>query len=108
MFIGVIWIGIRSGRFSLGGVAAGGAIYTAALAFSGLEAFGLWWIMTTFAGWRMLPVHTTYGGFYYWVAVAALIFGTLWAAYELIGQWYRSTKPGRGRARGLDRAHARH
>ncbi|MGB9381174.1 M20/M25/M40 family metallo-hydrolase [Candidatus Binatus sp.] len=88
LVIGVIWIGIRSGRFSLGGVAAGGAIYAAALAFSGLEAFGLWWIMTTFAGWRMLPVHTTYGGFYYWVAVAALIFGTLWAAYELIGQWF--------------------
>ena len=47
--------------------------------------------MTTFAGWRMLPVHTTYGGFYYSVAVPELIFGSLWAAYEQIG---KSIRPG--------------
>ncbi len=38
------------------------------------------------AGWRMLPVGTTYGGFYFSVAADALIFGTLWGAYELIGR----------------------
>jgi hypothetical protein len=34
----------------------------------------------------MLPVHTTYGGFYFSLAADALIFGTLWIAYELIGR----------------------
>ena len=54
--------------------------------------------MATLAGWRMLPVGTTYGGFYFSVAADALIFGTLWVAYELIGRRF-SAKPRRGRAR---------
>jgi hypothetical protein len=94
--LAVMWIGIRSGRFSVVGLAAGVAIYTVALAVSGLEAFGLWWVMKTFAGWRMLPINTTYGGFYYSVAADALIFGTLWAAYERIGQSIRRQNLGAG------------
>ena len=96
LVLGVMWIGIRIGQFSVGGIAAGAAIYAVALAVSALEALGLWWIMTTFAGWRMLPVHTTYGGFYYSNAAAALIFGTLWAAYEQIGQSIRPQNLGAG------------
>jgi len=96
LVFGVMWIGIRSGRFSVGGIAAGVAIYTVALAVSGVETIGLWWIMTTFAGWRMLPVHTTYGAVYYSVAVPALIFGILWAAYEQIGKSIRPENLGAG------------
>ena len=65
-------------------------------------------MMAALAGWRMLPVHTTYGGFYFSVAVDALIFGTLWIAYELIGRRIHLAKPGRGRARRFDRRDARH
>ena len=52
--------------------------------------------MTTFAGWRMLPVQTTYGGFYYSVAADALTFGTLWAAYELISRRFSLQNLGAG------------
>ena len=38
------------------------------------------------AGWRMLPIGTTYGGFYFAIAADALIFGALWAAYMVIGR----------------------
>ncbi len=93
---GVIWIGIREERFSIGGIAAGFAIYASAIAVSVAEARGVWWLMAALAGWRMLPVHTTYTGFYFSVAADALIFATLWAAYELIGRWFHLRNLGAG------------
>jgi Peptidase family M28 len=84
LVLGVIWIGNRDERFSIGGIAAGAAIYVAAIAVAVAEARGVWWLMGALAGWRMLPVGTTYGGFYFSVAADALIFGSLWAAYALI------------------------
>ena len=96
LVISVMWIGIRNGKFSVGGIAAGAAIYTLSLAVAGLEALALWWIMKTFAGWRMLPVQTTYGGFYYSIAASALIFGTLWALYEQVGRSIRLQNLGVG------------
>lgn len=86
LVLGVMWIGIRDGRFSIGGIAAGFAIYSIALVVVVAEARGVWSLMTALAGWRMLPVHTTYGGFYFSVAADALILGTLWAAYALIAR----------------------
>ena len=44
----------------------------------------------------MLPVGTTYGGFYFSVAADALIFGTLWAAYVLISRTIRLQNLGVG------------
>ena len=79
-----IWIGIRDERFGVGGVVAGFAIYAIAIAVSVAEALGIWWLMRALAGWRMLPVGTTYGGFYLSVAAISLIFGTLWAIYVLV------------------------
>ena len=38
------------------------------------------------AGWRMLPIGTTYVGFYFAIAADSLIFGALWAAYMVIGR----------------------
>ncbi len=96
LFIVVIWLGIRDGRFSIGAIAAGVAIYAIAIAVALAEARGVWWMMATFAGWRMLPVHTTYGGFYYSVGADALIFGTLWAAYALISRSIRLQNLGAG------------
>ncbi len=101
-FLGVIWIGIRDGRFSVGGIAAGFAIYAIAIAVAIVEARGVWWLMAALAGWRMLPVGTTYGGFYFSVAADALIFGTLWIAYELIGRRFRLQNLGAGALVALD------
>jgi hypothetical protein len=56
-------IGVRDGRFSLGGIAAGLAIYALAIAVAVVEALGVWRLMAALAGWRMLPAGTTYGGF---------------------------------------------
>ena len=92
----VIWIGIRDGRLGLGGVAVGFAIYALAIAASVAEAGGVSWLMRALAGWRMLPAGTTYGGFYYSLAADALIFGTLWAAYALIGRLMRLQNLGAG------------
>ena len=64
----VIWIGIRDGRFSIGGIAVGFAIYTIAIAVCGRRSARSVVADAMLAGWRMLPVGTTYGGFYYSVA----------------------------------------
>lgn len=94
--LGAIWIGVRDGRFSITGVAAGSAIYAIAIAVSLAEARGVWWLMKVLAGWRMLPVGTTYGGSYFSLAAIALIFGTLWAAYALICRSIRLQSLGAG------------
>ena len=86
LLFGVIWIGIRDGRFTTGGIVAGFAIYAFAIVMAIVEAYAVWRLTTTLAGWRMLPVGTTYGGFYYSVGASALFFGMLWSAYELIGR----------------------
>jgi hypothetical protein len=86
LLLGIIWIGIRDRQFTIWGIAIGFAIYTIAIAASIVEAHVVWRLTAMLAGWRMLPVGTTYGGFYYSVAANALIFGTLWATYELIGR----------------------
>ncbi len=86
LVLGVVWIGIRNGRFTVAGIAIGFAIYAAALAVAVVEARLVWWVTAALAGWRMLPVGTTYGGFYNAVGVIALVFATLWAAYGLIGR----------------------
>ncbi|HLX05261.1 MAG TPA: M20/M25/M40 family metallo-hydrolase, partial [Candidatus Binatus sp.] len=96
LFLGVMWIGIRAGRFSIGGIAAGFGIYSSAIAIAVVEARCVWWLMRALAGWRMLPVGTTYGGFYFSVAADALIIGTLWAAYVLIGRTIRMQNLGLG------------
>jgi Peptidase family M28 len=96
LVFGVIWIGIRDERFSIIGIAAGFGIYALAIAVAVVEARGMWWLMATLAGWRMLPVHTSYGGFYFSVAADALIFGTLWVAYELIGRRFSAQNLGVG------------
>ena len=96
LVFGVIWMHIRDGRFSIIGVATGLEIYAIAIVVAVVEARGVWWLMATVAGWRMLAVHTTYGGFYFSVAADALIFGTLWVAYELIGRRFSSQNLGAG------------
>jgi hypothetical protein len=82
--LGLIWIGIREGQFSIRGTAAGFVVYAVALVISVIEARFVWYLTTALAGWRMLPVGATYGGFYDSIGAIALVFGTLWAAYELI------------------------
>lgn len=96
LVLSVIWTGIRDGRLSIGSIAADFAIYAIAIAVALAEARGVWWLMATFAGWRMLPVRTTYGGFYYSVAADALIFGTLWAVYAVISRSIRLQNLGAG------------
>ena len=86
LVVGVIWIGISNDRFSGGGIAVGFAIYAIGIAAAVIEARGVWWLMAALAGWRMLPVGTTYGGVYYSVAADALIFGSLWAVYTLLSR----------------------
>jgi peptidase M28-like protein len=86
LVVRVIWIGIRDGRFRMTRVAAGFAIYAIAIVASVAEARGVWWLMKMLAGWRMLPVGTTYGGLYFSFAAIALIFGTLWAVYALVSR----------------------
>jgi hypothetical protein len=96
LVLGVIWIGIRDRRFSISGIATGFGIYAVAIVVAVVEARGTWWLMATLAGWRMLPVGTTYGGLYFSVAADALIFGSLWAAYELIVRRIRLQNLGAG------------
>jgi hypothetical protein len=96
IFLVVVWRGIRDGRFSAGGIATGAAIYAVAIAVSIAEARVVWGLMVALAGWRMLPVHTTYGGFYFSVAADALFFGTLWLAYEVIGRRFHLRNLGAG------------
>ena len=96
LLLGVIWIGIRDGRFTVGGIVAGFAIYAFAIAVAIVEAYAVWRLTTTLAGWRMLPVGTTYGGFYYSVGANALFFGMLWSACELIGRRVQPRSLGAG------------
>jgi hypothetical protein len=96
LVLGILCIGIRDGRFTIGGIGSGFAIYAIAIVVAVAEARGVWWLMATLAGWRMLPVHTTYGGFYFSVGADALIFGTLWMAYEVIGPRFRLQNLGAG------------
>jgi hypothetical protein len=96
LFLGVIWRGMRDKQFSAGGIATGAAIYIVAIAVAVAEARVLWGLMAMLAGWRMLPVHTTYGGFYFSVAADVLIFGSLWLAYAVIGQRFRLQNLGAG------------
>lgn len=91
-----VGIGIREGRFLAAGVAAGAAIYSLALALAILEALGTWRLMAAFAGYRMLPCGTTYGGGYYFFAALAIIFGTLWTIYVLTSRWIRAQNLGAG------------
>jgi Peptidase family M28 len=88
--------GARDGRFSIGGIAAGFGIYLIAILVALVEARGVWSLMAALAGWRMLPVHTTYGGFYYSLAADVLIFGSLWAAYALLSRSIRLQNLGAG------------
>jgi hypothetical protein len=96
LVFGVIWMGIRDGRFSISGIGAGFGIYAVAIAVAVVEVRATWWLMATLAGWRMLPVGTTYGGCYFSVMADALIFGTLWMAYELIGRRFSLQNLGAG------------
>ena len=89
-------IGIRDGRFNAVGIAAGVVIYALALAIAILEARGTWHLMAQFAGDRMLPVGTTYGGAYYSVAALAIIFCTLWTTYVLTSRSIRAQNLGAG------------
>jgi hypothetical protein len=86
LLLGVIWIGIRNGQFTIAGIGAGFAIYVIAIAASIVGSIVVWHLTAMLAGWRMLPIGTTYGGFYFAIAADALIFGALWAAYLLIGR----------------------
>jgi Peptidase family M28 len=92
----VIWMGIRDGRFSMGGVAAGSAIYVVANVVSYAGTLGVPWIVAAVGGWRVLPIGTTYGGAYFSVAGFAVIFGSLWALYALISRWIRLQNLGAG------------
>jgi hypothetical protein len=96
LLLGVLWIGIRDGRFTLAGIASGFAIYAIAIVVAVAEARAAWWLMAALAGWRMLPVRTTYGGFYFSVASDALIFGSLWLAYEVLGRRFHLRNLGAG------------
>jgi len=86
LLLGVIWIGIRNGQFTISGIAAGLAIYVIAIALSIVGSIFVWRLIAMLAGWRMLPIGTTYGGFYFAIAADALIFGACWAAYMVIGR----------------------
>jgi hypothetical protein len=96
LVLSMMWIGIRGGRFSIGGIAVGVGIYLIAIVVALAEARGVWWLMRALAGWRMLPVGTTYAGFYFSVAADATIFGTLWAAYVLVSRTIRLQNLGVG------------
>jgi hypothetical protein len=89
-------IGIRDERFNPGGIAAGVALYTLALAIAVLEARGIWHLMAELAGYRMLPFGTTYGGAYISVAALAIIFCTLWTMYVLASRLIRAQNLGAG------------
>ena len=89
-------IGIRDQRFNPGGIAAGVALYAVALAIAVLEARGTWHLMAELAGYRMLPIGTTYGGAYYSVASLAIIFCTLWTMYVLASRSIRAQNLGAG------------
>ena len=86
LLLGVIWIGIRNGQFTIAGIAAGFAIYVIAIAVSIVGSIVMWRLTAMLAGWRMLPIGTTYVGFYFAIAADSLIFGALWAAYMMIGR----------------------
>jgi Peptidase family M28 len=86
LLLGVIWIGIRARHFTIAGISAGFAIYIVAIAVSIVGAIVMWHLTAMLAGWRMLPIGTTYGGFYFAIAADALIFGAVWAAYFVIGR----------------------
>lgn len=92
----VVGIGIREGRFKVAAIAAGGLLYAFALALAVLEALGTWRLMATLAAYRMLPIGTTYGGDYYSAAALAIIFGSLWTIYVLIGRTIRAQNLGAG------------
>jgi hypothetical protein len=96
LLLGLIWTGIRNGQFSIRGIGAGFAIYAIAIVLAVVEARVAWRLTAMLAGWRMLPAGTTYGGFYNSVGAIALVFGTLWAAYELIGRSIRLQDLGAG------------
>ncbi|MFZ2059449.1 MAG: M20/M25/M40 family metallo-hydrolase [Candidatus Binatus sp.] len=96
LVLGVLWIGVRDGRFSLAGIASGFAIYAIAIVVAVAEARAMWWLMAALAGWRMLPVRTTYGGFYFSIASDALIFGSLWVAYEVLSRRFHLRNLGAG------------
>jgi hypothetical protein len=89
-----VGIGIREERFKAAAIAAGVVLYTLALALAILEALGTWRLMAAFAAHRMLPIGTTYGGDYYSVAALAIIFGSLWTMYVLIGRTIRAQNLG--------------
>jgi Peptidase family M28 len=86
LLLGVMWIGIRAGQFTIAGLAAGIATYVVTIAASIVAAIFIWHLTATLAGWRMLPIGTTYGGFYFAIATDALIFGACWAAYIVISR----------------------
>jgi len=86
LMLGVIWIGIRKGQFTIAGIAAGFAIYVIAIAVSVVGSIVMWRLTAMLAGWRMLPIGTAYGGVYFAVATDALIFGACWAAYMVIAR----------------------
>src|SRR5258705_556566 len=87
---GGLGIEIVEEQFQAASIAAGSALYTLALALAVLEARGTWRLMAAFAGYRMLPTGTTYGGGYYVVAAIAIIFGSLWAIYVLMSRSIRA------------------
>ena len=107
LLLGVIWIGIRNGQFTIAGLAAGFAIYVVAIAVSIVASIVMWHLTAMLAGWRMLPIGTTYGGFYFAIAADALIFGALWAAYMVIGRSISEQNLGVGCARRFD-SHVSH
>ncbi len=96
LLIGVIWIGIRNGQFTIAGIAAGFAFYVVAIAVSIVGSIVIWRLTAMLVGWRMLPIGTTYGGFYFAIAADALIFCALWAAYMVIGRSISEQKLGVG------------
>jgi Peptidase family M28 len=85
--VGVFTAGMRAGRFTVEGTAAGMAIYAGAIAISIAEATGVWLLMRWLAGDRMLPMGTTYGGEYFAAAVFAALAATLWALYSWLARW---------------------
>ena len=96
LVLGVIWMESAADD-SVSAASPRRRIYALAIAIAVAEARGTWWLMAALAGWRMLPVHTTYGGFYFSLAADALIFGTLWIAYELIGRGFTRETSARAR-----------
>ncbi|HEV3468280.1 MAG TPA: M28 family peptidase [Pyrinomonadaceae bacterium] len=84
LFAGVVVYGIRRGRLSLKGLAAGFAAWLAAAVAAGLLTAGVWRAARSLhAGFESLPWRTPYGLWLYAAGLVLLALGAGWVVYAL-------------------------